>query len=83
MTRQLIIALLLLLFFSARTQILQLDSLLLQLKNAPNDTVRVGLYSLLGNYYDDVNVDSSVYYNETGITIARKLQLKLNEAELP
>jgi signal transduction histidine kinase len=82
MTKQLKIIFLLLLPFSATAQYQQLDSLLSQLKNAANDTVRVNLYSQLGSYYDDVNVDSSVYYNEAGIRIARQLQLKVNEAEL-
>jgi signal transduction histidine kinase len=82
MRKQLKIVLLLLLPFSVCAQYQQLDSLLLQLKNAANDTIRIDLYSQLGTYYDDVNVDSSVYYNEAGITIAKQLQLKLNEAEL-
>ncbi len=82
MRKQLKIVLLLLLPFSGITQSRLLDSLLLQLKHAANDTIRIGLYSQIGTYYDDVNVDSSVYYNETGITIAKQFQLKLNEAEL-
>ena len=76
------IALLLLLPFYGGAQYNQLDTLLWQLKTAHNDTIRIDLYSQLGTYYDDVNVDSSVYYNEAGIVIAKKLNLKLNEAEL-
>ena len=52
------------------------------LKNTSNDTVRMDTYLKLGIYYDDVNLDSAVYYSEKGITIARQLKLKLYEAEM-
>ena len=76
------IALLLFISLTGKAQYQQLESLWQQLKNAPNDTASIALYSEIGTYYDDVNVDSSVYYNEAGIAIARQLKLKLNEAEL-
>ncbi|MEO8568823.1 MAG: tetratricopeptide repeat protein, partial [Ginsengibacter sp.] len=60
----------------------QLENLHRVLKNAANDTVRMDAYNKLGGFYDDVNLDSSVYYGEKGISLARKLKLKLNEAEM-
>jgi signal transduction histidine kinase len=77
-----IILLILLLPFSAWAQQHRLEDLHQQLKNAANDTVRIALCAEFGNYYDDVNVDSSVYYNDTGLGIAKQLRLTLNEAEL-
>ena len=38
-------------------------------------------YKALGSYYDDLNMDSSVYYMEKALAIARQLQLKLDESE--
>ena len=47
-----------------------------------NDTVRMDALLKLGAYYDDVNLDSSVYYSEKGIVIAKQLKLNLSEAEM-
>ncbi|MEJ0106071.1 MAG: ATP-binding protein [Bacteroidota bacterium] len=69
-------------FVTAQFQQKQIDSMYLALQHAANDTVRMELYKSLGFFYDDVNLDSSVYYNEKGIEIAHQLQLKLNEAEI-
>jgi hypothetical protein len=60
----------------------QMDSAYFILQHAPNDTVRMGAYSLLGGFYDDINVDSGLYYCKKGIAIAEKLNLELNKAEL-
>jgi len=40
------------------------------------------LYGKLGIYYDDVNLDSSVFYGDQAATVARRLNLKLNEANI-
>ena len=69
-------------FITAQPQRKLLDSLHRMLGTAPNDTVRMDAYSKLGSFYDDVNLDSSVYYGGKGASIARELQLKLNEAEI-
>jgi two-component system NtrC family sensor kinase len=79
---KLLFLLLLPVFVTAQFQHNQLDSMQQVLHHAANDTIRMDAYYKLGMYYDDVNLDSSVYYNEEGIAIARQLNLKLNEAEM-
>ena len=69
-------------FVTAQSQQKQLDSMHLALQYAANDTVRIEVYSSLGYFYDDVNLDSSVYYSEKGVAIAQQLLLKLREAEI-
>ena len=60
----------------------QMDSAYLILQHAANDTVRMGAYSMLGGFYDDISVDSGLYYCNKGIAIAEKLGLQLNKAEM-
>jgi len=60
----------------------QMDSAYLILQHAANDTVRMGAYSMLGGFYDDINADSGLYYCNKGIAIAEKLDLQLNKAEM-
>ena len=60
----------------------QIDSAYLMLQHAANDTVRMGACSMLGGFYDDINVDSGLYYCNKGIAIAEKLGLQLNKAEM-
>ena len=69
-------------FVAAQFQRNQLDSMHQVLRNATNDTIRMDAYAKLCSYYDDVNLDSSVYYGEKGIVIAKQLQLYLNEVEM-
>jgi two-component system, NtrC family, sensor kinase len=57
-----------------------LDSAYFILQHAENDTVRMGVYSWLGGYYDDISVDSGLFYCNKGIAIAEKLDLQLNKA---
>ena len=78
------ISLLLLLpaFAKAQSPQTELDSLHRAVKLATNDTSRMHAFSALGSYYDDLNLDSAEHYTEKAITIARQLQLKLDEAEL-
>jgi len=78
----LLFLLLLPVFVTAQFQHNQLDSMQQVLHHAGDDTIRMDACFRLGAYYDDVNLDSSVYYSEKGITIARRLQLKLNETEM-
>ena len=60
----------------------QMDSAHLILQHAANDTVRMGAYSMLGGFYDDINADSGMYYCNKGIDIAEKLGFQLNKAEI-
>ncbi len=60
----------------------QMDSAYHILQHAANDTVRMGAYSMLGGFYDDINADSGMYYCNKGIDIAEKLDLQLNKAEM-
>ena len=60
----------------------QIDSIYLILQHAANDTVRMAAYSMLGGLYDDISVDSGLYYCNKGIAIAEKLDLQLNKAEM-
>jgi hypothetical protein len=51
-------------FVTAQFQHNQLDSMHLALKNAANDTIRMDAYLKLGSFYEDVNLDSSMYYRK-------------------
>ncbi|MES1221891.1 MAG: ATP-binding protein [Bacteroidota bacterium] len=68
-------------FLKAQTLPSQLDMLQQELKNSPNDTIRMNLYDKLGWYYAEINRDSSLSYFEMELPIARKLNLKLYEAD--
>ena len=68
-------------FVKAQTR-WQMDSAYLILQHAANDTIRMGAYSMLGGFYDDINADSGLYYCNKGIAIAEKLDLQLNKAEM-
>ena len=75
------ITLLLLLPSFAKAQNLrQIDSLRFILQHAANDTIRMGVCSALGGWYDDISVDSGLYYCNKGIALAEKLDLQLNKA---
>jgi len=76
---KILLLLLLPVFIKAQTR-RQLDSVYLTLQNTANDTVRMGMYSWLGGFYDDINVDSGLYYCNKGIALAEKLDLQLNKA---
>ncbi len=75
------IFLFLLLPFFAKAQSLQseIDSLKHELALAKNDSLKMKFYFLIAGSYDDVNLDSVVYYGEKGINIANLLRLKFIE----
>jgi len=75
------IFLFLLLPFFAKAQSLQseIDSLKHELAHAKNDTLRMKTCFLIAGRYDDVNMDSTVYYGEKAIDIANQLQIKFDE----
>ncbi len=68
------IALLLLLpfFVNAQSQQKESDSLHRALKNADNDTIKMFVLNHLGDYYSESNRDSSLYYYEAAIAMAKK-----------
>jgi two-component system NtrC family sensor kinase len=59
---------------------LQADGMMLVLKKAPNDSLRMLIYAELSPYYFDKNIDSSIYYGQQALIIAKKLRLKLWQA---
>jgi len=59
-----------------------IDSVQSILQHATNDTARMGACALLGGWYDDISVDSGLYYCNKGIALAEKLDLQLNKAEM-
>ena len=62
---KLLLKILLLLFLPSFTKaqtLRQIDSLRFILQHAANDTVRMGVCSALGGWYDDISVDSGLYY---------------------
>ncbi len=58
----------------------KLDRLQLALRNAANDTIRMGVYYDLALYYLETDRDSAVYYDNKSIALAKQLRLKLDEA---
>jgi len=58
----------------------KLDRLQLALKNTANDTVRIDAYYNIALYYLETNRDSSVYYDNKSIALAKQLRIKLDEA---
>jgi signal transduction histidine kinase len=59
-----------------------LDSLHRIVLLAKNDTIRMNAFKSLSGYYDDVNLDSCVYYSEKAVKIANQLQLRFEETTL-
>jgi two-component system, NtrC family, sensor kinase len=66
-------------FTNAQSLQSEIESLRHELVLAKNDTLRMNVYIELGGIYDDVNLDSAVYYCKKAIEITRKLQLKFDE----
>jgi two-component system, NtrC family, sensor kinase len=59
----------------------QADSLRIELKKEINDTLRMAAYRELALYYLDVNSDSALFYIDKDLPLAKKLNLKLWEAD--
>ena len=66
-------------FTDAQSLQSEIDSLRHELVLAKNDTLRMKIYSRLSSKYDDVNLDSAVFYSAKAIEIASKQQLKFDE----
>jgi two-component system NtrC family sensor kinase len=59
----------------------QYDSLKKVLNRTVNDTMRMALYREFGYYFNETSSDSCLYYTNLQLTLARKLGLKLWEAD--
>src|SRR6185312_2628398 len=58
----------------------QADSMMAVLKTKPDDTSRMRIYAELSPYYFNKNTDSSVYFGQQSLEIAKKLKQKLWQA---
>ena len=63
---------------TASTQ--QADSMMALLKRMPNDTSRMRIYAELAPYYFNKDLDSSIYFGQQSLAIAKKLRQKLWQA---
>ncbi len=59
----------------------QIDSLHNVFNQTANDTARMKAARSLGWHYQEINRDSSLYFHEAELTTAKKLQLKLWQAD--
>src|SRR5688572_15779641 len=59
----------------------QADSLQVVLRQNINDTLRMAANRELSLYYLDINSDSALYFIENDLPLARKLKLRLWEAD--
>ncbi|NOY96297.1 MAG: sensor histidine kinase [Chlorobi bacterium] len=57
------------------------DSLIFKLRDAENDSIKLGLLTDIGDIYYDTNADSAIYYYEQAITLAEKLNDRTTIAE--
>ena len=60
----------------------KLDSLHIALRNAANDSIRMETYEELHWFYQEVNRDSSIFYTDKALPIAKQLKLRLHEADI-
>ena len=73
--------LLLVLVTHIKAQQPNIDSLRHEIEIAQNDTIKIILFSTITEAYAETKPDSSVYFAEQLLMLARKLNLKLNEAD--
>ena len=59
----------------------QIDSLRTELQHTTNDTMRMRISRSIGWHYGEINRDSSSHYQTQQLILARKLKLKLWEAD--
>ena len=76
-----ILVFLLIPFISLAQDAQYLDSLNYALLNTTNDTVKMDIYRNMGFYQQDGKVDSALSYHEKQLAFAKKLNLKLYEAD--
>ena len=58
----------------------QIDSLQNVLKHTTNDTLRINISLNLSYYFNEVQRDSGIYYVDQSLLLAKKLQLKFEQA---
>jgi len=75
------ILLLMVLVTSSKAQQPYIDSLRHEIEIAQNDTIKIILFSTITDAYAETKPDSAVYFAEQLLMLARKLNLKLNEAD--
>ena len=63
----------------AGTQQINVDSLVQEASIVQNDTIRLIRMRAIARIYAELNPDSAYYYAEKALTLARQLQLKLDE----
>ena len=59
----------------------QIENLLKSLKNSPNDTIQMDVNRQLGFYYQDSESAKALPYHQAQLTLAKKLNMKLYEAD--
>ena len=59
----------------------QADSLRILLENTSNDTVKMSACRLMGFYYQELKADSSLNFHEQQLALAKKLNIKLWQAD--
>ncbi len=59
----------------------QADSLKLSVQTEKNDTLKMAAYRSLGFYYQDFIADSGLYFHEQQLTLSKKLNRKLWQAD--
>ncbi len=57
------------------------DSLRAMVENLPNDTLKMSAYRSLGFYYQESKFDSSLYFHEKQLELAKKLNIKLWQSD--
>jgi len=60
----------------------KLDSLLTLLEHENHDTAKVKLYQGIAKIYLKINLDSSLYYSDKGLDLARKIGFKKGEGDI-
>jgi signal transduction histidine kinase len=63
----------------AQAQQAYIDSLLRIANGTRSDTIRLGVYRSVGRIYAELDPDSSYYYGEKSLQLARQMNLKLDE----
>ena len=73
--------LLLILVTHSKAQQPYIDRLRHEIAISQNDTVKIVLFKAIAEEYSEIKPDSSFYFAEHLLTVARKLNFKLNEAD--
>jgi two-component system, NtrC family, sensor kinase len=59
----------------------QADSLKRSVQTEKNDTIKLAAYRSLGFYYQDIKRDTGLYFHEQQLTLSKKLNMKLWQAD--